>query len=258
MNYRIRYSCWSHTGRSRKMNQDNYICDGKILDLSAAAEEFPLNGWLDPDDGPSLLGVFDGMGGEQCGEVASLIAASRAAKVRLGERPLEELKKYCSDANRLICDYADQHEIDSMGTTAALLAFTEKGISLCNIGDTKIFRFSHGTLKQISIDHYSVAAYGKKPPLSQNLGIPEDEMIIEPYYAKGYYHDHDKYLICSDGLTDMVKLDDISRIISDTQFDEITERLLDTALNNGGRDNITIIMCEIKKKKQGLFGRTFW
>ncbi len=56
----------------------------------------------------------------------------------------------------------------------------------------------------------------------------------------------------------MVKLDEISRIISDTQFDEITECLLDTALNNGGRDNITIIMCEIKKKKQGLFGRTFW
>ena len=72
-----------------------------------------------------------------------------------------------------------------MGTTAAILAFTGNGVTLCNIGDSKIFRFCDGELEQISKDHVTVAAYGVKPPLSQNLGISPTELIIDPYLAQG-------------------------------------------------------------------------
>ena len=79
-----------------------------------------------------------------------------------------------------------------MGTTAAILVFGKREIGLCNIGDSKIFRFAQNRLEQISVDHYAVGVYGRKPPLSQNLGIPEKELLIDPTWrwepiAEGMY-----------------------------------------------------------------------
>jgi protein phosphatase len=120
---------------------------------------------------PALLGVFDGMGGEECGEVASFIAAKNAASVKIGQQPLDALSAYCQKANADICKYTEENGISSMGTTAAMLAFDKDGITLCNIGDSKIFRFREGSLEQLSVDHLCIAPFGVKAPLSQNLGI---------------------------------------------------------------------------------------
>ena len=144
-----------------------------------------------------------------------------------------------------------------MGTTAALLVFGKTEIALCNIGDSKIFRFANDELEQISIDHYSVAAHGLKPPLSQNLGIPITEMIIDPHVAKGSYNDGDIYLLCSDGLTDMVTTDDMTQILINTRFEDTVNRLIERALENGGKDNITIIMCKVERVKRNLFYTLF-
>lgn len=256
MNYKIHYCCWSHVGKCRTMNQDNFICAGKFMDGNDESPTFPLTGYLTRGH-PTLIGVFDGMGGEECGEVASLLAAQCASEVSIGEKPIEVLLKFCKDANERICEYASANEIVAMGTTAALLAFTNNEIALCNIGDSKIFRFADKKLKQISVDHYAVAVHGLKPPLSQNLGIPASEMIIDPYIARGQYNDGDVYLLCSDGLTDMVKSEDITQILVETEFDDAVNKLLDTALENGGKDNITIILCKVEREKRCLFSRIF-
>jgi len=238
------------------MNQDNYICDGRFTDYNGKMNNYPLMGSLSCD-APSIIGVFDGMGGEECGEIASFIAAKCAAKTEIGNDPVEDLLSYCKDANEKICEYAAQNGVKSMGTTAALLVFAKSEIALCNIGDSKIFRFADGELKQISKDHYAAAAFGQKPPLSQCLGIPETEMEIDPYVARGSYKDGDIFLICSDGLTDMVITDDLLRILSETRIDDIASKLLENALTNGGKDNITIIVCCVEREKQGLFRRLF-
>ena len=256
MGYRVYYSCVSHIGNVRSINQDNFFCDGKYSCVDNAALAFPLNGSL-PCNQPFMIGVFDGMGGEECGEVASLIAAKCTAETAIGAQPLDNLKEYCKKANEQICTYAAENGISAMGTTAAILAFTKKEITLCNIGDSKIFRFANQKLEQISVDHYAVAAHGRKPPLSQNLGIPAFEMIIDPYFAKGAYHDGDLYLLCSDGLTDMVSAEEIKQVICGTAFDNAAERLLTTALENGGKDNITAILCRITKEKLSLFSGLF-
>lgn len=256
MNYKIHYCCWSHVGKCRSMNQDNFICSGKFMDGNDESLTFPLTGYLTRGY-PALVGVFDGMGGEECGEVASVLAAQCASEVSIGEKPIEVLLKFCKDANERICEYASENEIVAMGTTAALLAFSNNEITLCNIGDSKIFRFADKKLEQISVDHYAVAVHGLKPPLSQNLGIPASEMIIDPYVARGQYNDGDVYLLCSDGLTDMVTSEDITQILVETEFDEAVNKLLDTALENGGKDNITIILCKVEREKRCLFSRIF-
>lgn len=256
MRYKIHYSCSSHVGKCRSMNQDNFICDGKYMDNNDESSPFSLTGTL-ASDHPSIIGVFDGMGGEECGEVASYIAAKCASQTSIGEKPLDDLFAFCKKANEKICDYATENDVLAMGTTAALLVFNKTEIALCNIGDSKIFRFADKKLEQISTDHYAVAAHELKPPLSQNLGIPASEMVIEPHVARGQYNNGDLYLICSDGLTDMVAVDVITKILSETQFDKCVNKLQQTALENGGKDNVTIILCKVEREKRSLFDRIF-
>lgn len=256
MSYKIHYSCINHVGKRRSTNQDNFVCDGKYIDAYDEHFTFPLTGTLYSTH-PSILGVFDGMGGEECGEIASFIAAKCAAETSLSENPLDCLLAFCRNANEKICDYAADNNVLAMGTTAALLVFDKTEIALCNIGDSKIFRFADKKLKQISTDHYAIATHGIKPPLSQNLGIPSSEMVIEPYIARGWYNDGDLYLICSDGLTDMVAPETISKILLKTDFEKCTNRLQEIALENGGKDNITIILCKLEHEKWSLYKKLF-
>ena len=245
MNYNVFYYCCTHIGKIRRINQDNYICAGKYCANGGKTVQYSVQGVLHSDS-PSIVGVFDGMGGEERGEMASMIAAKCASEVFIGNDPQKDLSEFCSTANAQICKFAIDNDISSMGTTAAVLAFARREIVLCNIGDSKVFRFCEGELKQISTDHYSVAVFGQKPALSQYLGAPPDEMNIEPYITAEDYRDGDIYLICSDGLTDMVSAAEIRKILMETQGEETAISLLNAALENGGRDNITIILCRIE------------
>lgn len=247
MQYSIHYSCISHIGNVRRINQDNFICDGHYIETSETNIFFPLCG-IKSSKEISIFGVFDGMGGEECGEKASYLAAKNAAILSVDASPATTFAQFCQTVNAEICSYVEENSLSSMGTTAAMLAFSSSGITLCNIGDSKIFRFSSGFLEQISKDHVAVSAFGIKPPLSQNLGIPPSEWEIDPYLAQGNYNDGDLYLICSDGLTDMVDTEEIvSLLASSENTKEATQKLLETALNNGGRDNITIILCKVER-----------
>lgn len=255
MAYQIAYSCACHIGRVRQKNQDNLVCDGKFIAAGRRDQPFSSSGKKDARD-RLLVGVFDGMGGEECGEVASCIAAQRAAALKLTGNPAADLLSLCQQANAAICDYTTEHDLSSMGTTAAMLAFTGGGVTLCNIGDSKIFRFCGDELTQISKDHLAVAPFGKKPPLLQNLGIPPTELVIDPYLAQGGYREGDLYLICSDGLTDMVTTEEIKeRLAAKKELEEAAADLLETALSHGGRDNVSIILCRVERAFGWPFGR---
>ncbi len=254
MRYNVRYSCVSHIGNVRDINQDNFICDGRYMEINDELVKFPLSGVKSSKE-TSLFGVFDGVGGEECGEIASYIAAKTASAFEITKDAVTGLSQFCDKANQDICDYAASHEISAMGTTAALLAFTSNGVTLCNIGDSKIFRLCDGTLEQISKDHVAVSAFGVKPPLSQNLGIPSSELVIDPYLAQGAYNDGDIYLICSDGLTDMVSTEEITESLVTKSIEEASKSLLEKAISNGGRDNITIILCKIERETGFFFMR---
>ncbi len=251
MRFSIQYTCVSHIGNVRKMNQDNFICNKLYMEAVGKNIQLPLFG-VKSTDTPLLFGVFDGMGGEECGEIAAYIAAKNASSLEIGKDVVSDLEQFCKKTNADICEYAESNMIPAMGTTAAMLAFTCKDITLCNIGDSKIFRFCDGVLEQISKDHVASTAFGMKPPLSQNLGIPPTELVIEPYFSKGLYNNNDVYIICSDGLTDMVTIEETQEVLNTKPVEEATQELLERALRNGGRDNITIIICKIKREPQWL------
>ena len=251
MYYEIVYSCISHIGNVRKVNQDNFICNGTYMKTNDSEIAFPLGGTV-ISKSPTLFGIFDGMGGEECGEIASYIAAKEASTIPIKKDGVLTLTDYCKQANTKICEYAENNAVSAMGTTAAMLLCSKDEITLCNIGDSKVFRFADGELEQISKDHVVISAFGTKPPLSQNLGIPPEQLLIEPYLSQGRYKNGDKYLICSDGLTDMLSLEEIKELLDSQSVEDITENLVNKALDNGGKDNVTVILLEIKQKKNKL------
>lgn len=261
MSFLLEYACISNTGKCRSNNQDNFFCVDTFLYSDNNGTKEIIHDTIDVNTRRAFC-VFDGMGGEYNGEMASYLASKRASDYFTSDKSfrntINDLLAFCNTANNDICKYAKDNSIPSMGTTGAILLFDKNGINLCNIGDSKIYRFSKGGLEQLSEDHLGIAAYGLKPPLSQNLGIPEDELIIEPYTASGCYNVGDKYLICSDGLTDMVANDVIADILKSESTAKAAKALVDEALNNGGKDNITLIVIEIQKSKsfiKRLFGK---
>lgn len=247
MKYRIEYCCVSHIGNCRSNNQDNFLCNKQYMESENKGTSSPLNGAILSTES-HLFCVYDGMGGEESGEMAAYLAAMTSKEAEINNAdPCQSMVALCRIINRNICDYADEHLINSMGTTAAMLLFRNKNVYLCNIGDSKIFHISSCKMTQISKDHVAISAFGTKPPLSQNLGIPEDELIIEPYVAHGKCSNKDMYLLCSDGLTDMLTETEIKDIVLNKPLKESADLLLSLALEHGGRDNITFIICKIHR-----------
>ena len=256
MGHKIEYYFASHVGKCRKVNQDNFYCNGASMHHVNRGTGGVRKGSVDCRENP-IFAVFDGMGGEEQGEMAAYLAAKEMEDFSFEGSFDREFFDFCTAANQKICEYTQQNGISSMGTTAAILGFTEEGSCLCNIGDSKVLRFSRNGPEQISMDHVAVCPFGKKPPLSQNLGIPPTEMIIDPYFARGTYRDGDYYLICSDGLTDMLSPEAIQKILYAAPEPEAASlEMLRAALFNGGKDNVTFILCRIEKVRRGL-GKLF-
>ena len=249
MAFQISYACVSHVGRRRKTNQDNFVCDGFYMQPDDEKRSVFRAGTVCAHR--ALFGVFDGMGGEERGEAASWIAASRAAGADLALPPQAALERICTRANLDICAFAARSGLAACGTTAAMLLFAGGSATLCNLGDSKIFRLAGRQAVQLSVDHVTCAPYGHKPPLLQYLGIRPDEMHLRPSFLSRPCRAGDRYLICSDGLSDMLPPDEIGRAAQGPP-DQAAQALLSQALERGGRDNITLILLEVGGPGEGL------
>lgn len=246
MGYRISYTAFSHRGNFRRVNQDNFLCARTYMPSDNRGTPAPVTGSVSAGKRP-LFGVFDGMGGEEKGELAAFLAAEAAANTRIGQHPMEDLSRYCQRANDLIYAHTAAQGLRAMGTTAALLAFTKKEVHLCSVGDSRIFRYRDGQLTQLSRDHVLPGVRGRKPPLTQYLGMPPEESFLEPYLITEPVKSGDLYLLCSDGLTDMLTAGEIQSILSAASPEDAGAILLEQALSRGGKDNITLILCKISR-----------
>lgn len=250
------------TGLVRRNNEDNFSMDGDALDLKHT--DSPLVCRTFADRSPHLFGVFDGMGGHRDGEMASFLAASTVAECipeLSGSNPAQVLTEFCLKANDKVCTAADGSQ---MGTTCALLCLKGDRFTVCNVGDSPVFLIRKGTIRQLSMDHNQRATYervtgkparpGQKFPLTQCLGIPKEEMLIEPYVTAGKAEKGDIFLLCSDGITDMLGLDMLLQVcVEDPSPEKIASTLTQKAMAAGGKDNATLIcVCIHQVSVNGL------
>ena len=248
----ITFAAVCHIGKVREKNQDNLWCNNVYLDSENNGLVESLAGKVNAVSNPAFC-IFDGMGGEQQGEMAAYIAAKgfsenynnfRKSDKRKASIP-DFLNETCLELNSKICTYQKESLLRQMGTTAAILMFEKDAIYACNLGDSRIYRFSESKLTKISVDHIHETSPGKKSPLTQCLGVPESEFTIEPHIAKKLFADKERYILCSDGLSDMVSDDEIQSVLNEgMNVEDTAENLLNKALESGGVDNITIIICE--------------
>ena len=198
------------------------------------------------------VAIFDGMGGENFGEVASFAAADcmQYTTRKLKDYFIPErkfLNSLCMKINDAVV--AKQQELctERMGSTMVALYFSHGYVYVCNLGDSRAYRLRDGEFLQLSVDHLEKREQTrKKAPLTQHLGISPENFLIEPYIAKGELKRGDQYLLCSDGLTDMLTNLEIDGIMSSTESaEDCVKKLIDAALEKGGKDNVTAIVCRI-------------
>ena len=256
MGYFIDYAVLCDKGKTRFRNQDNFWCAGKFLECGKDRLTAPVSGSSPMSSRPAFA-VFDGLGGEKYGDIAAFLAVTAFdAYISANKGGISFSSAYLyAKMNDDICRYMKDKNIKSMGATAAAALFCEKTVYISNIGDSRIFRLSANKLTQITHDHITTVSHDKKPALAQYLGIPPAEFIIEPYVTECGYKRGDRFLLCTDGLTDMLATDEIRKILlENTEVSECAAALMNQALNNGGADNITVILCGLRCEK-GLFNR---
>lgn len=246
-----RAACGCSMGKVRDNNEDNFLFHEKYLER----ENRGLEGTLtceQPLDRPAICAVFDGMGGETHGETASYIAAQTLASfAKRDKRHPADLTEACQEANLKICGFAERNGAELVGTTAAIVRLCGQTAEIVNIGDSKVFLFRDGVLTQVSEDHTDqklLEAQGifRKPRLTQHLGIPPTEMRLVPQEVRLELREGDRFLLCSDGLTDMVSSETIQAVLREAEsMQGAVESLIQLAMDHGGRDNITVICCHI-------------
>ena len=245
MRYRISYAFFSIQGLIRTRHEDNLYAAGFTLPEGNSGMEGVMSGHISSGETP-LFGVFDGMGGETAGDAASYLASATVEKMS-PQNQRDYLEKLCREMNQAVCSYARDNRIRVMGTTAACVLFTDRGIYCANVGDSRIYAADSQGFEKISEDHVARYYLGKAP-LTQYIGIPETEMIIQPSLTEEAPVSGRQFLICSDGVTDMLSEEELKSIMSSKRTpEEKAERICGRVLEEGARDNATAIVCEVVK-----------
>lgn len=252
-------ACTTHIGNIRTGNEDNFFFDGHLMqrEHESSGEIYSCTKKLSD---VVKVALFDGMGGESSGETASYIAAKTFAEYveKNGKAWTEEaLKTLFLALNRAVCSEMERKKITQMGTTAIVAEFAYENAWIANLGDSPVYLFREGMLTQEAQMHTNEALLkecgitNRKPGLTQFLGIPEAEFQIEPSQKRFVLQDKDIWLLCSDGLTDMVSEQEIVQCLDEElTVSEKVGKLVKLALQNGGKDNITIILCQISNSSE--------
>lgn len=252
MSFILDAACLCNMGKVRKNNEDNFYFDGRCLEAENDGLRHPV-AMSKALRRELCLAVFDGMGGENFGELAAFAAADCMQSVtrKLKDYFIPErrfLNGMCMKLNEAVVTKQRELCTERMGTTMVALYFSHGYVYVCNLGDSRAYRLRDGELLQISEDHVEKreGQTHRKAPLTQHLGIDPEEFLIEPHIAKGELKHGDQYLLCSDGLTDMLTNVEIDAILTAAPtVEDCAQKLVDAALEKGGRDNVTVIVCRI-------------
>jgi protein phosphatase len=219
------------TGRQRQANEDSFFA------------------------GSQLFAVADGMGGAQAGEVASRIAAESFEPAIRGDESGEAyLRSIAETANRRIHSIAQRDSTRSgMGTTLTAALVEDDEVSIAHVGDSRAYVYRDGNLRLLTSDHSLVEELRRQGRLTDEqaedhpqrsiitraLG-PEDAVEVDTMTFSA--RPGDVFLLCSDGLTTMIKDDRIAEILATADdLDAAVDQLVREANEAGGRDNITAV-----------------
>lgn len=237
-------------GGRRSNNEDNFYLNGAFKTLDEADHPTQLTASA---VSCAAVAVCDGMGGEADGELAALEAAKclHQWKERLTER-VESVEECIREMNRRVCEKQKERGC-RMGTTLVLAVLNGREGRVYHVGDSRAYRMSGGALEQLTEDHTAAQALlnmGLQPKsqreysqLTQFIGIPEEEMLLEAGRRGFELKAGDRLLLCSDGLSDTLEAERILEVLSSGEEpEEQALRLTRDAEELGGKDNVTALV----------------
>ena len=218
--------------------------------------------------GPHLLAIADGMGGHAAGEVASAVAIATLAPLdadMTGIDKLQALADAIADANAELKQITlTDPSTEGMGTTLTALLWSGDEAALCHIGDSRAYLFRDGLFHRITHDHTLVQslvdegrltpeAAASHPQRSLVMRALQSSVPAEPDLAMIKAKVGDRYLLCSDGLSDVVSDDTVHKtLMQHADLDDAVGQLIDLAIRSGGPDNITCVLAEVIETESGL------
>lgn len=235
----LRVGAATDTGRVRDHNEDAALAEG------------------------GLFVVADGMGGHAAGEVASgIVVETMRDLLSRADLTSDDITRQLCEANERILETVQAHpEQQGMGTTASGLALVSAGgadhWAVFNVGDSRVYRYINEGLRQVTVDHSEVQeliaagviteAEAKIHParnvVTRSLGTDHtchpDVWVLPPYAGE-------RFVICSDGLTNEIDDDELREILQAHPGPQAAaEELVRTAVEAGGRDNVTVIVVDL-------------
>ena len=263
---KIEFAELTHTGQVRDHNEDAIGTNADI----------------------GLMVLADGMGGYNAGEVASGIAVQIVTDLASEAAAREELNDVDSHSglmrqsiilrdavyrsNKIIYQTAQsQTHCEGMGTTIVACMFYDNRVSIAHVGDSRAYRLRGGQLEQMTLDHSLLQELvdrgfysHEEAQRSTNRNYVTRALGVEPT-VEVEVHEYDVlpddvYLLCSDGLPDMVEDDDIHLTIStfNASLEVVGQQLIDLANDHGGRDNVSVMLAQVKEAfpaKRGLIAK---
>ncbi len=280
---RLTYGVESTTGNHREINEDNYFVPGRpsINAAAIAKNGDPGVGSVDRDGStvvltppPGLAGLFvvaDGMGGQQAGEKASLMAVElipREVSHRLAPAVEDEaavtagLRKSVAAANEQILALSTlDAETQHMGTTVVLAFFRGSNAFVAGIGDSRGYRLRDGRLEQLTRDHSLARALQEAGTIKpEDVETHKFNHVLYNYLGSRDARDGpeqvrvlelrpgDRFLLASDGLTGVVKDDEIATLLASEPDPQAAAAILvDRALANLSKDNVTCLVIHVDR-----------
>ncbi|MDM8545153.1 Stp1/IreP family PP2C-type Ser/Thr phosphatase [Candidatus Venteria ishoeyi] len=263
----IQIVCHTDTGQLREHNEDRIVAD------------------VGPDCAIAVLA--DGMGGYQAGEIASEVAVTETMQALQAEQAqvnlvaVDEslgyqhasllLQQAVLKANLAIFQTAQSRtEYRGMGTTIVAALFYAQALSIAHVGDSRLYRLRGQKLECLTNDHsvlqelidnglYTQEEARHSPNrnlVTRALGV---NMDVEVELTEAQTQAGDRYLLCSDGLNDMLEDIKIQQILcAQTDLDQAAKQLLEAANNSGGEDNISVILVQIPPSSSQLPRQSWW
>src|SRR5262245_56341769 len=260
----------SHVGLRRPNNEDHYAIVQRTRARKILMTNIEMQGLALPDDDAWSMIVADGMGGSQSGEIASELVLRIGWELagaapfwvmkytpRLIEKVRERVAAYGRQIQQELRDYADADpRLAGMGTTWTCVYVMGSDAIIAHAGDSRACLFRDGALQKLTRDHTFAQAMQDlgvsekesaqyKHLLINSLGTQSEDVKIDVDHL--CLEDGDRLLLCSDGLTDMVTDDDIAATLSNLRGAQAAcDALIDRALQNGGKDNVTVIVADCR------------
>lgn len=226
----IRATVVTHVGCVRRENQDAAVIGHSILQATRGRLEVEQTE-------PLTVAVLDGMGGHADGARASHLAALATV-----ENDDTDVVEAIADANAAVRRGMVPDDADGpMGSTVVLARVDGESLTIANVGDSDAFRLDGDYLLPVSRRDR-----GGSGGLTASLGGTVHHVPVRPHLHEDLVRDRERLVLCTDGLSDVVGLDDIERILLDDTADA-ADALVDAAVANGAPDNVTVAVLVISK-----------